>query len=331
MATIYDVAALAEVSPATVSRVFNGTAVSADKVERVRDAAALLAYTPNRTARTLRKQSSEIIALVIPDIENPFFTALARGVEDRARADGYSLVLCNTDDDATREAHYLEIAALEHMAGVIIAPASSTSDLGPLHRRGTAVVAVDRTINGIDVDTVVFDNHGAGATATEALIERGFTRIACITGPLGVWTADQRADGWRDALVRNGITPDESLLVRADFRVDGGRRATDELLDLEAPPEAVFVANNLMAVGAVDALRERSMCPTQLGIAVFGDLPFTSAAPAGVSVVSVAARELGELAVDLLIERMRGNTSPPRIRVVEAVLSPSWSNGATVL
>lgn len=330
MSTIYDVAALAEVSPATVSRVFNGSPVSAAKIERVRDAADQLSYTPNRTARTLRKQTSEIIALVIPDIENPFFTALARGVEDAARCEGYSVVLCNTDDDLDREAQYLEIAALEHMAGVIIAPAGAETDLGPISRRSTAVVAVDRAVAGIDVDTVVFDNVGAGRTATEALIGRGFRRIACITGPEDIWTATERAAGWRDALCTAGLEIDESLLVHTDFRVGGGRAALEGLLALPSPPDAVFVTNNLMAVGVVEALRSRGLDPLAVGIAVFGDLPFTSTAPPGVSVVSVAARELGSLAAALLLDRMRGDAGPARTRVVEAVLSPSWSDGVPV-
>jgi LacI family transcriptional regulator len=138
MATIYEVAARAGVSPATVSRVMNGTKVSPELAELVRAAASELDFTPNRTARTLRRQNSEVIALIIPDIENPFFTALARGVEDRAQESGYSVVLCNTDEDTGKEARYIDIALSEHMAGVILAPASDHSDLSSLlarHRR----------------------------------------------------------------------------------------------------------------------------------------------------------------------------------------------------
>src|SRR5258706_845340 len=128
MATIYEVEALAGVSPATVSRVLNGLAVSDDKTKRVRAAAAKLGFTPNKTARRLRKQSSEIIALLIPDIENPFFTALARGVEDRAQQAGFSVVLCNTDHDPGKELRYLQIVASEDMAGGVLGAGSSQGD-----------------------------------------------------------------------------------------------------------------------------------------------------------------------------------------------------------
>ena len=153
MPTIYEVAALAGVSPATVSRVLNGVPVSPAYAAKVRQAAEALNFTPNRTARTLRRRSSEIIALIIPDIENPFFTALARGVEDSAQAAGYSVVLCNTDERQDKEAKYLKIALSEHMAGVILAPTSNHTNLDAVVSRKTPVVAVDRSAHGYTVTT----------------------------------------------------------------------------------------------------------------------------------------------------------------------------------
>lgn len=198
MSTIYEVAALAGVSPATVSRVFNGITVSPEKSELVRRAATELAFTPNRAARSLRTRSSEVIALVIPDIENPFFTAMARGVEDVAQEAGYSVVLCNTDENPDKEAKYLSIAVSENMAGVILAAANDQVDLTALLTRRRPVVAVDRGPHGFTIDAVLVDNIAGGRAATQALADRGFTRIACITGPRDVETAQQRADGWRD-------------------------------------------------------------------------------------------------------------------------------------
>src|SRR4051795_7207600 len=169
MATIYDVAALAGVSPATVSRVLNNRPVSPAKERLVLEASEKLNYTPNRVARTLRRQLSEVVALVIPDIENPFFTSLARGVADTAQQAGYSVVLCNTDGDTAKEQHFLDIVQSENMAGVVLAAAARTTDVQPLLGRGRAVVAVDRRIAGPDVDSVVIDNVGAGRLATQAL------------------------------------------------------------------------------------------------------------------------------------------------------------------
>ncbi|MGH3587918.1 MAG: LacI family DNA-binding transcriptional regulator, partial [Pseudonocardia sp.] len=183
MATIYEVATAAGVSPATVSRVFNGSSVSREKTRLVLRAAERLGYSPNRTARALRMQTSTVIALIVADIENPFFTALARGVEDVAQAAGYSVVLCNSDEDAAREAGYLTIAVSEHMAGVILVPAGLDSDVSTLVERGRPVVSVDRALHRFPVDSVVVDNVAGGREASSRLYARGATRVACITGP----------------------------------------------------------------------------------------------------------------------------------------------------
>src|SRR5690606_10085731 len=193
MATIYDVAELAGVSPATVSRVFNGTSVSDAKTAAVRAAAEELSFTPNRAARTLRRQSSEVIGLVIPDIENPYFTEMARGVEDVASEAGYSVVLCNSDSVLEKEATYLGIAIAEHMSGVIIATASDESSLDTILATGRPVVAVDRD-TGYEIDSVVMANRAAGASATQDLIDAGYERIAYIGGPQEIDTAAERAD-----------------------------------------------------------------------------------------------------------------------------------------
>ncbi|MBC7724036.1 MAG: LacI family DNA-binding transcriptional regulator [Burkholderiaceae bacterium] len=307
MATIYEVAALAGVSPATVSRVFNDRPVSAAKAALVRAAAETLRFTPNRTARSLRKQNSEVIALVIPDIENPFFTTLARAVEDRAQAAGLSVVLCNSDDDPEKEARYLDIAISENMAGVILAPASDHSDLSAVIARRRPVVAVDRT-TGFDIDSVMIDNRPAGRAATDALIAAGFTRIACIAGPLGIVTADERRGGWGDAVQDGAEGAGSELLRFGNYRVDGGRSAMLELLALSDPPDAVVVSNNLMGVGALEVLAEAVRTPGAVapgfGVAIIGDLPFATFAPAAITVVHLPVRELGTAAADLLIARI---------------------------
>jgi LacI family transcriptional regulator len=322
MPTIYEVAARAGVSPATVSRVLNGQNVSADKAERVRDAARSMGFTPNRVARTLRRQNSEVIALVIPDIENPFFTSMARGVEDVAQAAGYSVVLCNTDEDQTKEARYLDIAVSANMAGVILAPAGDHSDLDALLARKRPIVAVDRSPHGYDIDAVTVDNRAGGRAATAALAEQGFRRIACITGPRDVETATLRADGWRDAVTGLGLDVGDPYLRYADFRVDGGHQAMRELAELPAPPDAVFVANNLMGVGVLRLLAERGTLPPAVGMAVFGDLPVISPTPMAITVVSLPVRHLGVTAADLLLKRINGDDQPPRTIVLRNQIVP---------
>jgi LacI family transcriptional regulator len=315
MATIYDVATLAGVSPATVSRVLNDIAVSSEKAQRVRDAVQSLSFTPNRTARSLRKRHSEVIALVIPDIENPFFTSIARGVEDVAQAAGFSIVLCNTDEDPDKEARYLRIAASENMAGVILATAGGQVHLDPLLTQGRPVIAIDRRPHGYDIDSVLLNSVGGGREATRALYEQGATRVACITGPSTVETAESRAEGWREIVRQKGDETDKYLRY-ADFRVAGGRAAMGELLDLENPPDAVFVANNLMSVGVLQLLTERGLTPPRISVSVFGDLPFLLRPTDGVTVIPLPARRLGEKAASLLLERLQGDEQPARTLVL---------------
>ncbi|MCU1579712.1 MAG: uncharacterized protein JWP19_1916 [Rhodoglobus sp.] len=323
MATIYEVAALAGVSPATVSRVLNGAAVSPEKVRLVRDAAEQLNFTPNRTARRLRNQTSELIALLIPDVENPFFTALARGVEDRAQSAGFSVVLCNTDDDPAKETRYLDIANSENMAGVILAPSSEDGDIRHLTDRNRPVVAVDRN-TGLNIDSVMVDNRAAGIAATSALFDAGYSRVACIAGPLGLEWTEERSLGWRQVVSRRGdgdgvVRPE--YIQHANYRVDGGRAAMAALLALDNPPDAVVTTNNLMGVGALQVLSEAGITPPEFGVAVVGDLPFSTLSPDAITQVHLPARHLGTTAANMLLERIAGDTQPARTVVLRAALT----------
>ena len=322
MATIYEVAARAGVSPATVSRVLNGSPVSADKARRVRQAAEELHFVPNRTARRLRRQVSELIALLIPDIENPFFTALARGVEDRAQEAGYSVVLCNTDDDPIKETRYLDIVNSENMAGVILAPAAVDGDISHAVDRGRPVVAVDRH-TGFDIDAVLVDNRAAGIAATNALLAAGFRRVACIAGPPILAATEERSLGWRDTMAtRAGIADPSDLIRHANYRVDGGRAAMLDLLESASPPDAVVTTNNLMAVGALQVLVEAGCPPPGFGMAVIGDLTFSTFPRDAIIEVRLPARYLGVTAATMLLDRIKGDTQPARTVVFRAEIAP---------
>ncbi|WUF51811.1 LacI family transcriptional regulator [Streptomyces sp. NBC_00483] len=327
VATIYDVAREAGVSPATVSRVFNGGRVTAERAATVRAAAALLGFAPNRVARSLRMQRASVIGLIIPDIGNPFFTALARGVEDAAQETNLSVVLCNTDEDVDKEHRYLEVAAAEQMAGVIVAAASRhRTDLSALVDRGTPVVAVDRRPRGASVDAVMMDNRHGGEEATEHLLARGYRRIACIAGPDGASTSDERLAGYR-AVLRDHLgdtgqpaEPPPEYVVHGDFRVDGGRAAMERLLALPEPPDAVFVANNLMTVGALAALREAGLEPPGTGLLSFGDVPWPELVTPSLSSVQLPSYELGFAAAQLLQERIAGTAKPLQTVVLRTSL-----------
>jgi LacI family transcriptional regulator len=320
MTTIYDVATRAGVSSATVSRVFNGHRVSPDKERRVLTAARELSYVPSRAARTLRRNSSEVIALLIPDIENPFFTSLARGVEDLAQESGYSVVLCNTDDDAAKETRYFDIANAENMAGVILAPSPEHGELARLVDAGRPVVAVDRTTE-VDVDAVMTDNRAAGVAVTGALFEHGYRRIACIAGPQEVVTSEDRQLAWREVVrQRTGSEPEAALLQHGNYRVDGGRSAMAALLALDVQPDAVVTTNNLMGVGALQVLHEAGLTPPEVGVGVIGELPFPTISPDVVTQLHLPARHLGRTAATMLIDRINGDTQPTRTVVLRGEL-----------
>ncbi|MFV0428384.1 MAG: LacI family DNA-binding transcriptional regulator [Arachnia sp.] len=320
MATIYEVAALAGVSPSTVSRVFSGAAtVSPQKAEAVRRAAADLRFTPDKAARAMRTRSTDVIGLIIPDVENPYFTEVARGVEDRAREAGYSVVLCNSDAILDKEATYLQVAMAERMAGVIVAPASPATDLGPVISNGQPVVVIDRGTSSA-VDTVVMANREAGATATSLLLAAGYRRLACITGPADIDTAKDRSLGWHDALVAAGRPADPGLVRYSSFHVDGGRSAMTDLLTLPDPPDGVVAGNNMLGVGALQVLSERASAPPITGVSVVGSLPYTTIAPSAVSVVRLPSRTMGAEAARMLLARIGGDAAAPRHVVLRGQL-----------
>jgi LacI family transcriptional regulator len=323
MVTIYDVAARAGVSPATVSRVFNGIRVSPDRAEAVKKAAEELNFVPNRNARRLRTSSSEIIAMLIPDIENPFFTVMTRAVEDVARADGYSVMLCNTDEDPEREQDYLRAAVSDPVAGIILVPSSRNSRLDIALERGVPVVCVDRRAPHGAVDSVVADNFNGSAAAAQMLADEGYRRIACISGPEGIETADNRAGGWA-ATYREvtGEEPPAELLVRTSYTVSGGEAAARALLALPNPPDAILAANNKLASGVVRALSEAGQLPPEIGVVSFGGLPLVLLVPAGVMEAHLPVREMGITAATMLLERIRGLRTPARDVVVPVVLNP---------
>lgn len=311
MATITEVARRAGVSTATVSRVLNDKKVAPEYVAAVRAAVAELGYQPDRTARSLRRRYSDVVALVLPDIENPFFTALARGVEDVAQDAGFSVVLCNSDDDPRKEARYLDIAVGDNMAGVILAPASATPDLGGLLDRGRAVVVVDRPVPDA-VDQVSFDNVGLGREGTARLLAAGRTRVACVTGPREVVTAMERVHGWREAMAAAGLDAGDELLVHANYRVDGGRDALRRLLALPSPPDAVLATNNLVGVGVLQELHASWAGGADVGVAVIGDLPFATTPADSLVLLKLHPRAVGERAARMFFERLGGADTAPR-------------------
>jgi LacI family transcriptional regulator len=320
MATISDVAARAGVSVATVSRTLNGkSTVDPQLAARVRAAATELGYHPNGLARSLRKRKTAVLALIISDVENPFFTSVARGVEDVALAAGYSVVLCNSDENLDKERRYLDVSVEERVAGVVLSPTGPSTDIEVLRGRGTPVVAVDRPLSG--VDQVLVNTRLAAAEATEHLLRAGYQRIGCVTGPAGIRTADDRLAGYRDALRAAGIPEDPSLVHRAEYRADGARLATTALLRSAAPIDGLLVANSTQAIGALEALHAgRTRVGAEVGMVAFDDAPWATLIDPPLTVVAQPAYELGAAAARLLLDRIDNPAREVTVRTLAARL-----------
>jgi len=304
MVKISDVAAEARVSVATVSRALNGNPrVSAELRRRVAEAAERLGYRPNGIARSLRRQSTDVIALIISDVSNPFFTAITRGVEDVARQNGLSVLLCNADEDPVKEATYLGVVEQQKVAGVILSPHSAATDVGRLHDTGIPLVAIDRHLSA-DVDTVMVRSRDGARDATNHLIDAGWHRPACITGPEDAETAQERLAGYLEAVRAHGNLAE--IFVHASFRQEGGVRGAAQLLDARNAPDALFVANSQQALGVIEEVRRRGRrIGVDLGIITFDDAPWAPFVDPPMSVIAQPAYDIGAQAATLLVERIR--------------------------
>jgi LacI family transcriptional regulator len=326
VATISDVAARAGVSTATVSRALNGkSTVDPTLAARVQAAAAELGYHPNGLARNLRRQETAVLALIISDVENPFFTAIARGVEDLAQRSGYSVVLCNSDENEDKERRYIDVALQERVAGVVLSPTGLSTNVEGLRRQGTPLVAVDRPLPEAGGDQVLVDTRHAAAEATRHLLDGGYVRIGCLSGPTGVRTADDRLAGYADVVGKQAM-----LFRRAEYRAEGARLAALELLDEPAPPDALLVANSTMAIGVLEALSSRGLrAGRDVGIVAFDDAPWTTLIDPPLTVVAQPAYEIGRAAAQLLLARIADSTRTPTTTTLKAHLIERRSSRKT--
>jgi LacI family transcriptional regulator len=301
---ISDVAQEAGVSIATVSRVMNNQPnVNGELSKRVRDAAGKLGYRPNGIARSLRTRSTAVITLIISDIANPFFTAITRGVEDVARESGYSVLLCNADEDSEKERIYLGVAEQSQSAGVILSPHKAHSDIRSLRAAAIPVVVIDRPLSGAE-DSVLVNSRDGAQAATDHLIDSGWRRPALITGPKDATTAIERLHGYRQAIRAHGGL--EEIFVHAPFRQQGGAQAAAALLDSANPPDALFVANAQMALGVLDEVRRRDLrIGTDLGLITFDDAPWAPFVSPPMSVVAQPAYDVGVQAAQLLLNQIK--------------------------
>ena len=330
--TITEVAVRAGVSTATVSRVFaDADRVSSELRQRVRQASRLLGYQPSRIARNLRVGTTLAVGVVIPDIENPFFTGVVRGIENVLHAAGYTLLLANSDEVPAREERMLATLRAEGVAGIVFVPIA-TRRTGYKGLSSTLpIVAVDRLPAGLRVDLVTVDNVAASRGAVAHLLALGHRDVALIAGPRQHSTAAERQKGYEEALAQAGLSIRPDLVQHGDFREGGGDASMRALLELRHPPTAVFVANNLMTLGALRALHERRQrIPRDVALVGFDDMPWATSLNPPLTAVAQPAHEMGQTAAELLLARIAEPDRPIRHVVLDTTLVVRASCGASV-
>jgi len=307
MATIKDVASIAGVSYTTVSHVVNGSRpVSAEAREKVEAAIRKLGYVPSAVARSLKQSETFTVGVLIPNSVNPFFAELTRGIEDYCHGAGYSVLLCNSDDDARRQNHYLRVLMEKRVDGVIFASAGDTAMLAEGLGRITApLVVLDRLVPGVAASQVSLDHEAGAYLATRHLLDAGHRAIACVRGPKGLEVSELRVAGWRRALEEAGVKPRTGWVVQGDFSSASGYAAGQKLLDTQQV-SSVFACNDLMAIGVLRAAAERGVAvPEQLSVVGFDGIELGSYVFPALTTVGGSIRGLGETAAQVLIETIR--------------------------
>ncbi|EOU9611016.1 ribose operon transcriptional repressor RbsR [Cronobacter dublinensis] len=308
MATMKDVARLAGVSTSTVSHVINKDRFVSDAIRvRVEDAVRTLNYAPSALARSLKLNQTRTIGMLITASSNPFYSELVRGVERSCFERGYSLVLCNTEGDEQRMNRNLETLLQKRVDGLLLLCTETHQPSPAIMTRYPAIPTVMMDWSPFDGDSDVIQDNSllGGDIATRHLIEKGFTRIACVTGPLDKTPARLRLEGYRAAMQRAGLPVPEGYEVIGDFEFGGGLRAMQSLLALPEPPQAVFMGNDAMAFGAYQALYQAGLrIPQDIALVGYDDIELARYMTPPLTTIHQPKDELGELAIDVLIHRM---------------------------
>ncbi|HRU31961.1 MAG TPA: LacI family DNA-binding transcriptional regulator [bacterium] len=316
MATIKDVAEKAGVSVMTVSRVINNNKyVSQETREKVEQAMEELGYIPNALAHGLITKKTHVLGLIVSDITNPFFTTIARGVEDTAIKNGFNTILCNSDEDVEKEERYIELLLRKRVEGIILSPADCDKRrrIEQIISRKIPLVLIDRRISGLQIDRVYSDSINGAYELTKYLIDLGHRRIGIIIGPRRISTAVDRVEGYKRALQEEGISMEEELIRwgKKYSREDGYLNAI-ELLTLEHPPTAIFGGNRLITVGILRAIRELKLrIPDDISVVSFDEVEDISVTNPFLTVISQNSYVMGVVATEQLLERIRGNNKSP--------------------
>lgn len=310
-ATIRDVARLAGVSTATVSQVLNGgRPVAAATRARTLQVIAQLGYRPDIFGRGLRTRRSHLVGVVLPDLSNPFYPTLVRGVQDRLGSSGYHAVVCNTDGDPRQERELVAELMDREVDGLVVVHFTlKLKDFSVIAGRGVPLVVIGRALG---FDHVYTNDFRAAAAMTTYLLEVGYPSVAHIAGPVGIGPSGSRCAGYRAAMRQHRLASSMAPVVHGDFSMMGGAKALVELLERGVTPRAIFCANDLMALGAIEAAQARGLrVPEDLAVAGFDDIYVASLVRPALTTVGHAATVLGNTAAGLLLDRIDGASGPP--------------------
>ncbi|HKM46763.1 MAG TPA: LacI family DNA-binding transcriptional regulator [Terriglobales bacterium] len=307
MYTIRDIARLAGVSVATVSGVLNNKpTVKPALVQRVKEAMDALDYHPDQVARSLRLRHTCTVGMVIADVTNPFFTDVIRGVEKEAQSNGYSVILCDANEDPVLERHYLSTLFSRRVDGVLLAPTSSPPPHESRVHKRFPIVLIDRIPLGYVGDAVMTDNFSAAYEGTRHLMELGHRKIAIITGQLNLSNGLDRLDGFRKALQEEHLVLPDSYLQRGDFQLESGYRCGLQLMRLPTPPTAIFSCNNRMTLGLMRALGELHVnCPGAVSVLGFDDFEWSAYFTPRLTTIAQPAYEMGKQAMQILLRKLK--------------------------
>lgn len=312
--TTRQIAEMAGVSVGTVSHVLNGTATVTDaRRHRVMHAVESLGYQPSELARGLRRNSTAMLGMIIPDITNPFFPGIVRGAEDIAYKHGFRLVLCNSDNDSAKELSYLNDLRSFRPSGLLIIPSAADAVLRNLRHSSANIVFVDRCPAGWEGDFVTADNMGGAYQAGRHLVGLGHRKLAVITGPLTVSNAADRLKGFQRALSEAGLTIGPEFVQEARFTSESGYSAATRLLQMLPRPTAIFASNDLLACGTLAAAQHLGLrCPEDVSVTGFDNLEFVEHTAPALTTVHQSGYQIGATACRILIERIQDSSHPPR-------------------
>ncbi len=311
MATMKDVAQLSGVSIATVSRVINKSGyIDKETEKRVLSAIQELNYTPNHLARSLIKRRTQTLGLILPDITNPFFPLLARAIEDTAQQNKYSVMYCNSDNDILKLSKSFKLLRDRSVDGIIIAGDLNRDHVQDLYQYNIPIVVIDSNMGDAPVHQVYTDNVLGARMAVGHLLDQGYRRVAHIRGEWKASTAQNRHQGYMDALKERNIPYDPILVQPGDYQIQSGYEAMLRLLALASPPDAVFAANDLMAMGAINAILEHQLrIPEDIGVVGFDDIPLTKVVQPPLTTIRQSIYDMGVISTKLLLESIE---TPPK-------------------